>query len=105
MARWRTLNKRAKRKNEREAEMLRNVEKLLIPAMEAIVRDAFKAAFAELAKSLNQMAAAWAKAGIEISRVLQPLDPRYGKLRGWKSRIEWPDVVLEDILDAEYIEG
>ena len=102
MARWRTLNKRARRKRERDAEFVRNLDKLLAPALEAIMKDAFRAAFAELAHQIDQIAAAWAKAVERLSTGWGPLDPKYARLR---PRIEqWPDVVLEDILDAEYIE-
>jgi hypothetical protein len=102
MARWRTHNKRARRKRQRDAEFLRSINKVVAPALEEIIRDAFRAAFADLAERLNQFATAWAKIGEERSRDWLPLDPRYAGLRHRQEK--WPEVVLEDILDAEYVE-
>lgn len=105
MARWKTLNRRARRKREREAEIVRNLDKLLVPALEAVMFDAMKAAAIELANAMQRMALAWIKAGEELSRGWPPLDPKYARLkqRRWDHPSQWPDVVLEDILDAEVV--
>jgi hypothetical protein len=61
-------------------------------------------AFRDLSKALESMAIKWIKAMEEATRLTgswQLLDPRY--LRLHSHRNEWPDVIYEDILDADEI--
>lgn len=106
MARWRTLNKRAKRRREKDAEIIRDVERLIAEALAAMAGDVFKRACDDFAKALNQSALAMRDVILETNREIRtawgPLDPKYAVLRRRAHNL-WPDVVLEDILDAEYI--
>lgn len=99
MASWHTHNRRARRKRERDARLMRDVNKLLVPALGAIVHDALLAAFTEMVDRMKEVVTAWVSAGREG---WLPLDPKYAGPR--PRREQWPEVVYEDILDAEFIE-
>jgi transposase len=105
MANWRTLNKRARRKRKRDAQLMRDVDKLIATALAKAGEGLFKQIADDFAKALNQLAvamrAAVLQSNVEMAKAWGPLDPKYATRR---RRIEkWPEVIYEDILDAEYI--
>jgi hypothetical protein len=107
MASWRTHNKRARRRRERDAQFMRNLDKLVMDALNVTTQDSFKRAIDEFAKGLQQLAQAMIIAVTETNRQMAgawgPLDPKYARIRCQYAE-SWPNVVYEDVLDAEYID-
>lgn len=105
MARWRTLNKRASRRRKRDATFMRNRDKLVADALAAVTEDLIRKAFADFSKALLRSAEAIHMAVIEAAKEMsgswQSLDPKYAGLRPQID--QWPEVIYEDILDAETI--
>lgn len=99
MASWHTHNRRVRRKRERDTRLMHDAEKLFVPALEAVVHDALLVAFTEMVDRMKEVVTAWVSAGQEG---WLPLDPKYTGVR--PRREQWPEVVYEDVLDAEFIE-
>lgn len=109
MARWRTLNKRAARRRARDARVIRECEEVIAKAaataaashfVEHVLRELKIALEASAEAMLQAFTEAFAKS---YTHGWRPIDPRYDLRAEWARRHEWPEVVLEDILDADEI--
>jgi hypothetical protein len=103
MARLRTHHKRARRVAKRDqAEM----DHLFAELERMVVKDCFAKACQEFAKQFGLAAASMATAMSSMAAAWRELDPRYAAwhLKNQQRVNDWPEVVYEDILDAEVIE-
>lgn len=104
MASWRTCNKRARRVQAREQAAKHVTDEMIRAAMIAAFEDACKKLadniVANFASAMRRLADSMRMFTETDHQAWGPLDPKYARPR----REVWPDVVYEDVLDAEFIE-
>jgi hypothetical protein len=108
MARWRTHHKRRARIARREQVQAERVDQLLSRLQIATAQNVFGYAIREFANGFAAAMQQWLEGLASLNGAFNQHVP------GWKSldaryrlplRDEWPDVVYEDILDADLIDG
>lgn len=113
MAQWKTHHKRARQVKARQDRTFAELMQWLESDKPSPVAIQFGQLFSEpcvkaMATAFSALAESMAKAieqiSVELKRLgWQPLEPRYARALAIQN--SWPDVIYEDVLDAEFIDA
>jgi len=107
MTSWRTLNKRARRARERDARFMRDSEQAIKALEDLVNKLRGRSAEQGAALALKAFGEVLQTLVVEFEKAFERAFAKQPELRTEFARrkrlASWPEVILEDILDAEYI--